>query len=280
MHFQYIGTAAAEAIPAVFCQCDACKRAREAGGKSIRGRSGAIIDGRLMIDFPPDIYAQSVRLSLNLPDVQAVIFTHSHCDHLAPMEICMRSEICYCHLKNENQGKPLLLYGNEQVEQVLSDGFKREFGRWADFCAFQVVKPFETLNIIDYEVTPLPARHAPGETPYIYLVEKDGIAILYAHDTGDLFEENYAYLKSRNLHLNFCSFDCTNFWEREGHGHMGLPNVADAIARLKENGNLDATTRLVVNHFSHNRADTHEKMLETAAPYGVEVSFDGMEIEL
>ena len=50
MKLQYWGTAAAEALPAIFCRCEVCKKARERGGKNIRMRPNAMIDGVLKID--------------------------------------------------------------------------------------------------------------------------------------------------------------------------------------------------------------------------------------
>lgn len=61
MIFRYMGTAAAEGIPALFCQCDVCRRAAEAGGRNIRGRSGAMINGKILIDFPADMFSYKVR---------------------------------------------------------------------------------------------------------------------------------------------------------------------------------------------------------------------------
>ena len=36
MKLKYLGTAAAEGIPALFCRCEMCAYARKAGGKEIR----------------------------------------------------------------------------------------------------------------------------------------------------------------------------------------------------------------------------------------------------
>ena len=47
MNIRFLGTAAAEGIPGIFCQCPACRAARAAGGRELRTRSGAIVDGRL-----------------------------------------------------------------------------------------------------------------------------------------------------------------------------------------------------------------------------------------
>lgn len=56
MKITYLGTAAAEGIPALFCSCDVCKKSMELGGRNIPTRSQAIIDDTLPIDFPCDTY--------------------------------------------------------------------------------------------------------------------------------------------------------------------------------------------------------------------------------
>ena len=57
MKFRFLGTAAAEGIPALFCECAVCKEAREKGGRHIRTRSQALIDDDLLIDFNADSYS-------------------------------------------------------------------------------------------------------------------------------------------------------------------------------------------------------------------------------
>ena len=56
MQFTYLGTAAAEGWPAVFCRCKYCLEAQRLGGKNIRTRSQAIVNDDLLIDLPPDTY--------------------------------------------------------------------------------------------------------------------------------------------------------------------------------------------------------------------------------
>ena len=63
MKLQYLGTAAAEGIPAVFCECENCIKSKENGGRNIRTRSQALIDDCILIDFPQDTYNK--KLSYN-----------------------------------------------------------------------------------------------------------------------------------------------------------------------------------------------------------------------
>ena len=54
MKILYMGTAAAEGWPGLFCSCDVCSHARKAGGRNLRTRTQAMLDDDLLLDFPPD----------------------------------------------------------------------------------------------------------------------------------------------------------------------------------------------------------------------------------
>ena len=56
MKLTFLGTAAAEGFPAIFCNCEYCKEARKLGGKNIRSRSQTLINDDLLIDLPADSY--------------------------------------------------------------------------------------------------------------------------------------------------------------------------------------------------------------------------------
>lgn len=67
--------------PALFCNCEICKRARAVGGKELRTRTQAVVDQKILIDFPPDSYTHALNYSLQLGKVQHLLITHSHMDH-------------------------------------------------------------------------------------------------------------------------------------------------------------------------------------------------------
>ena len=64
MKLQFLGTAAAEGIPGIFCQCAVCQEARRKGGRFIRTRSQALIDDRLLIDLNADTYLHTLRYGI------------------------------------------------------------------------------------------------------------------------------------------------------------------------------------------------------------------------
>ena len=87
MKLQYLEAAAAEGMPAVFCQCPICREAARRGGKDLRFRTGAMVNDSLMIDISPDLYAQKLKFRLDLGNVRNVIVTHAHMDHFNREEI-------------------------------------------------------------------------------------------------------------------------------------------------------------------------------------------------
>ncbi|MBO7400508.1 MAG: carbon-phosphorus lyase, partial [Clostridia bacterium] len=90
MKLTYLGTAAAEGWPAVYCNCDHCKRAKAAGGRNIRTRSQALINDDLLIDYPADTYAHALANRLDLSAVRYLLFTHAHMDHCEPLDLAFR----------------------------------------------------------------------------------------------------------------------------------------------------------------------------------------------
>ena len=76
MEIQYLGTAAAEGWPALFCNCEICKKAAIKRGKNIRTRSQAIIDKKILIDFPQDSYMHMLQYGIDMPNIQTLLITH------------------------------------------------------------------------------------------------------------------------------------------------------------------------------------------------------------
>ena len=55
MKFQYLGTAAAEDFPAVFCNCEYCQKARELGGKFLSADDYAFVFDRISSELGANV---------------------------------------------------------------------------------------------------------------------------------------------------------------------------------------------------------------------------------
>lgn len=284
MKIKYLGTAAAEGWPAIFCRCEACERAKKLGGKDVRTRSQAIINDDLLIDFPADTYMHVLRNDLDLSAVQTMLVTHSHMDHFVPQDLVLRGS-CYAH---DMKSPELDIYCNETVLEryraFASCEQEEEIEKHLHFNVFKYFSPFETRSG-RYRITPLPARHALSEKAAVYFIEEnvgDSVGyknVLYLHDTGYPYDEVFEFCRSKRFDL--VSFDCTHGNVEAGlnNGHMGLVDATAALNRLKMLGAVDNRTICVLNHFSHNCGLSHDELCRVAEKEGFLVSYDGMEIE-
>ncbi|KAI4447313.1 hypothetical protein C823_001832 [Eubacterium plexicaudatum ASF492] len=275
MELQYLGTAAAEGWPALFCSCDICKRARRTGGKELRTRTQALLDETILIDFPPDTYTHALQYTLQLGKLRHLLVTHSHMDHFFPVELIHRHE----HFGHGAQGM-LHVYGNEAVEKAFYDAVLIDRFRvhpLDDAVRFVTVKPFEDFMADGYHIIPVPADHDPREVCLIYIIEKDGTCMLYGHDTGmNLSKEAWECIFSHSYDL--VSLDATMGTKQINGYHMGLADDLAFVKLLEEHGCVGQHTVKVINHFSHNGEMSHEQLDAFAKEHGMLAAYDGMKV--
>lgn len=276
MKFKYLGTAAAEGIPAVYCTCKVCQIARELGDKELRTRSQALVDGELLLDFPCDTYWHIVTHGIDLAKIKHILITHTHGDHFYPVDMNYTRKGFACLPEDF---EPVTVYGNQEVGagmHVDENNFMNPDRR----TRFALAKPFESFQTGNFLVTPLPARHGTKD-PLIYLLQKDGKSILYAHDTGLIFPEVIRFLKEKGVVLDLLSLDCTGADKAIDYdSHMNLERNIVCRNELQEAGIVSDHTVCVVNHFSHNGGRLYKDFVEIAGKEGFLVSYDGLEIYL
>lgn len=274
MKLQYLGTAAAEGVPAMFCECAVCKASFE--GRNIRTRSQALIDGRLLIDFPPDTYMHMLNYGIPLYSISSCLITHSHSDHLYAADLEMR-----CTGMAHADCAPLTLYGTAPAGQKIKEIIDRYGLDKQNRVFFEEITPFTTYHIEGYAVTPLKAYHDPATHPVIYHISDGEKSMLYCNDTGWLPDETFDWLEKHALALDFISLDCTcALLKGCRNGHMSFDVNVKLTDKLKESGALRPDALMCSHHFSHNGLATYDQMVKEAEKYGFLVSYDGMNIEI
>jgi phosphoribosyl 1,2-cyclic phosphate phosphodiesterase len=273
MKLRYLGTAAAEGIPGIFCTCPVCEEARKKKGKNIRTRSQALLDGKILFDFPPDSYAHSLSGALDLPSIRHLLITHSHMDHFYPEELQMRRPVFVA-----SPIETLNIYGNRTVEAALKTLQAKEHAVPCN--TFTYARPFEPLDLAGWKVIPLPALHSRSEECLIYALERQGKSLLYAHDTGIFPDSTWNYIAAAGLRFNLVSLDCTTMLHKDGANHMGIPDNIEVRSRLLSLGAADKNTVFTVSHFSHNGGLNHDELSAAAEREGFLSAYDGMEIEV
>jgi len=270
MKIKILGTAAAEGIPGIFCNCPVCDHARKHGGKNIRTRSQSIINDKYLVDFPMDTYLHSLKFNINLHEIDHVIVTHPHNDHFFPTDMEFRCPP-YGH---GNEDRWFNVYGPASLKEQFPD-FPSE--RNKDYIKLHSWEAFKTYTVGDLKVTPLKALHSRFFECFVYIIESDGKRLLYGHDSGFFPEESMEIIRQTHLDCVIC--DTTMGLLTDGNNHMGVEDNIKLKQLFKDEGCADENTIFVLTHLSHNGKLTHEKLEEVAAENGFLAAYDGFELE-
>lgn len=272
MELLFCGTAAAEALPALFCTCKVCQVARERGGKEIRSRTGYMLGDKIKIDFSPDANLHHHKYGLEYEKLEHLVVTHSHDDHWFVHDLAYRKK-GFAVVADE----PLHVWGNDKVEQkfiaVNSDD-------WAKYhLVFHRITAFETFNLSDgVKATPILAAHDRSEACMNYVFEIDGRRTLLGHDTGWYDEPTWEFLADKPLHCII--FDCTYGIIDHEPNHMGGAALIRAREELTRRNALAENAVCIATHFSHNAGSLHDELENFFNPQGFMVSYDGFKVTL
>lgn len=267
------GTAAAEAIPGLFCSCAVCENARAKRGKEIRARHLSTVDRDIQFDIGPDFFHQINCHGLEPRAIKHLIITHRHSDHLMQSTFEMRR-----HPFAIGGAKPLQIIASKQTLDFIGSQINDPNNELR--LTLTVASPFVPIQLDeDTRVTALPANHALSDGgAMFYLLERSGKKLLYAHDTGLLFPEVIEWLSGR--YIDAASLDCTGIYHSAGSGHLQLSTCEETFALLKRNGALKQDAICIINHFSHCGGASHEQLEAEVQKRGWIAAYDGIQIEI
>ena len=272
MKLTFLGTAAAEAMPAHFCVCETCKTARKNGGKDIRKRCCYLLNDDTLIDYGPDIWDQSIMYNFDLADIKRIFFTHSHEDHLDPVELIWR-------LPGYSAVEDFIdIYGDSNVHEKITARVDYEKAKMNK----HQVNPGDVFHAGNFEILALRADHDPNSTPLNYVITENNKTILIANDTGFWDDANWELIKNYGKKLDLAVIECTCAFTLQDFsiGHMSKKFTVLFKEKLQELGLTTEKTRFITNHFSHNGAPLQADMEKFFAPHDIKVAYDGMTVEI
>lgn len=281
MKVVYLGTAAAEGIPGMFCACETCRRAMERGGRNIMTRSQMLVNDDLLVDFNADTYQHFLKMNKTLWNIEHILITHAHTDHFTFEEFFCRFEGIGHGVKVEK----LKMYMSKvaydimmrciEAREIDPNGLAKRF-------EFVIVEPYTTIKVGEYTVHVLPARHASENEALLYVIEQNGRTLFYGNDTGVFSEDIDDYLKKQGVKINLLSLDCTNCDKVYNYyTHMNMAEGKTIEQRFRKKGLLAEDVKLYYTHFSHNPGYIYDDLVEIARDkYGFNVTYDGLVLEV
>jgi phosphoribosyl 1,2-cyclic phosphate phosphodiesterase len=268
-----LGSAAAEAWPALFCVCDACAEARRRGGRNLRRRTCYLVDDDTLVDFGPDIHWQSHEFGIDLGRIARILFTHSHDDHWDTVELAWRRK------GFSAVGGLLDVFANQNVFDRLQH--ERGLSPEQAFVTAHRVAPGDRFQAGELSVLAIEADHAgDAETALNYVLRDERGGLLIANDTGWWSEASWNL--AAGLQLDAAIIECTyglGTPQARRH-HLGAEASVAFRDKLVEIGALRPEAQVVVNHFTHNCGTLHEELCAWFEPRGITVGYDGLVVQV
>lgn len=249
MKVTFLGTGTSQGVPVIGCDCAVCtspnpkdRRLRTSVWIEVEGTS-------LVIDTGPDFRYQMLRA--NVRQLDAVLFTHSHKDHIAGLDDV--------RAYNYFQQKAMEIYASEETQQ----GIRREFD-YVFNNQFYPGIPQLNLNTINNQpftvnnvsITPIKVLH--------YKMEVYGFRMgdfTYITDANYIAPEELKKIKySKILIINALRHE----------QHISHFTLSEAIEIAREAG----AEQTYLTHMSH-QMGLHQQ-IDSHLPPGINLAYDGL----
>lgn len=252
MQLTVLGCGSSGGTPVIGCDCATCA---SPDPRNRRTRSSAVIftpDGQaLLIDTGPDLRQQALRE--NLRRVDAVLYTHTHADHVHGIDD-LRG---FCQLQRQR----IPLYGSAECMANIAGRFgytlRATEGYWdlPVLSANPVDTPFEACGVT---VTPIPALHGHSSI-YGYRIGN----IAYLTDVSEIPPASLELLHGLEILL----LDCLRY--KPHHTHINLEQS------LRYASLINARNTYLI-HMTH---EMEYGELSARLPPGVHVAYDGLRLD-
>lgn len=201
---------------------------------------------------------------LNLDNLNGILITHEHTDHIKGVDVTLRRHDTKCYL-TEKTHEGMYYKAKENIS--------------ADHISY--VTPFASFKINDIEITPISVSHDASDA-VAYIINAEGKKIVYLTDVGYLPKRDHELLKNADFYIFESNYDVTllftsrrPFYLKQRidsvKGHMSNSDSAYNLAQLVG----DKTKQIILAHRSR-ECNTNEKAIETYTEvfndYGLDVS--------
>ena len=229
--------------------------------RDLRGRGGIVIDEKILLDAPSDIFdvAEGLGYSDIFSGISDVIISHSHAGHLSVEAILKLSA-----------KKRIRVYATKAVLSLLPDVFEIEK---------IPLEPFAPVEIEDYRLIPLPSNHSTdvdGEVCLNFIIARDK-AVFFAIDGGGINYEAWQVLKEVRLDcvVAECALECKDYCMANMF-HQSRESLAVMKKMFVCSGTVTEGTRFLLTHIpSERKRSIHDELSALAAELSMTVTYDG-----
>ena len=261
MQLTMLGVGSSAGTPAVGCKCNTCTSTNP-HNKRTRCSSIITLDSGevILIDTGPDLRTQALREGLTRID--AVLYTHSHADHLHGIDDLR----AFCQL----QQRQIPLFANHDVVAHISSKFAYTLREPCDFWDLPVLKihaidgPFE---IFGQTITPISVKHGRSDINGYRIGN-----IAYLTDVSEIPKASFELLQGLDILL----LDCLRHQSHPTHINLEQSIAYANQIRAKNTYMIHMTHELEYDDLSlklrNNSIDGQQKGT-------LHVGYDGLKLE-
>ncbi|MCH9654430.1 MAG: MBL fold metallo-hydrolase [Planctomycetes bacterium] len=254
--FITLGTGTSVGIPIVGCDCQVCTSPNP---KNQRGRTSVYVgapEGGFLIDTPPELRLQMLREGI--PWVHAVLYTHSHADHIFGLDDV--------RISGYRLEKSIMLHCEEIVEEQIRCSFNYAF-ETPKHNTHHMARPqlefqrinTDAFNLLGLKIQPIRLMH--GTLPILGFRIND---IAFCTDVSEIPKESWKHLEG----LDVLILDALRI--KPHPTHFNLEQSLKVVERLKPK-------RTFFTHISHSLE--HEE-INASLPDNIELAYDGLSVPL
>ncbi len=252
----FLGTGTSQGVPVIGCDCQVC---RSEDARDNRTRSSIYVESSecaFVVDTGTDFRTQCLRE--NVRRLDAVVYTHSHTDHIMGFDDLRP----FC-----NRDRDLPIYASAQTMKDLQRVFAFAFDGNNRFPGYVRPEPHTVEGAFflgKTELTPLPVQHGRFEV-YGFLFSRSGEkCAAYLSDCKEVPEDVRKTIQGTKVLI----VDALR--HRPHPTHFSISEALD-LARRSE---------IRSTWFTHLCHEVAHAPLEQELPPGVRVSYDGLKIEV